>query len=161
MDMIDNIWSGIKKWLKWTFLLYSIMLAYGLTVSLALLAKAGISGENFRDLLISTSLLGGHGSYTFKMALYTSIPVACFIFSCWEALFNNQKRVWRIVIPWVIYGIIEILAIADGLDWNFRIMTVDPYMIYVLITPIICGTVQLIFMLLRKYQRKAESENLV
>lgn len=139
---MKKIWSGIIRGLKWTLILYSILLAYELLVAFGLLLHAGIDGRSFRELLLSTSLLGGHGLHSFVTALETGIPAACLIFSCWEAFFSDTRRVWRIVFPGVIYGILEILLIAKGLDWNFRIMTVDAYMIYVLATPILCGSIQ-------------------
>ena len=77
-----------------------------------------------------------HNAYNIDMALLIAIPCYTILFAFWYVFFNKKSQCWTFIIPWLILMLLFYLEIAWDRDWNFRIITIDAFMLYGWLSPI-------------------------
>lgn len=94
--------------------------------------------------------------YTFESGLFAFIPVATLVFVVWKTLRGSGRLHWTVVFPYLTVCFLGYLDVASGLDWNFKNITFDDYLMGMCATPLFGMLVQILyyFLFIRR-KRKA------
>ena len=78
-----------------------------------------------------------HGSASWYTVVWMVIPFYTYLFGMWHSFFSRKEYRWTILFPWLFIILLVYLSIAENLDWNFRIITLDEYMLIGWLTPLL------------------------
>ena len=98
-------------------------------------------------LFFDKMILGNYGGgfYTWRTALGLMIPVCTFLFSFWYVLFPKKKQIQTFFFPYVLLMYLMFMLVASERDWNYKIITVDEYMLTGWLTPLFGALVHLLW----------------
>lgn len=148
-----KLWQGVKDSIIWIIIQYAIILCLELIHMGYLYVWSLFSDYSLRDLAIMHQL-GGHNLYNWLTALVFAIPTYTVIFSFWHVFFNKKEQWWTNVFPLAIYLGVAYLNVAKGLDWNYKLITVDEYLLFSWLAPLYGAFLQGIVILLRKKEKE-------
>lgn len=148
-ELLTKLWQAIKYSIKWILIQYAVIFCLSFLYYGSLYIWSLFTDYSFRDLSI-THQIGGHTVYSWYTALLFTIPNYTVLFSFGYVLFNKRKQWWTILIPWVLNIGWVYLEIAKGLDWNYKIITVDEYMLAGWLSPLLGALLQGINIFFRK-----------
>lgn len=121
------------KWICIQLVLVFLIPLYDFLVSLVCRVYALFSELTLDEVLFFHSR---RGLYNEDLALAIGLPLYTILFSVWYSFFGSKKHYWTIIIPWLIYLLFSYLGIAYDKDWNFKIITIDYYMICCWLCPL-------------------------
>lgn len=128
-SVINKIWDGTKKGLKWIAIQFLVIIAIELLYYLGLFGYALFTDIDLREALMLYPFLGKAGFYDWQAGLCMSIPIYSLLFGWWHAFFTKKSQRWTYVFPWLLLIAIFYLHVAHERDWAFQIITVDEYML--------------------------------
>ena len=127
--IIDKIWAGTKKGLKWIAVQFLVIMAIGLLYYLGLFCYSLLTDMGLREAIMAYPLFGRVGPYDWQVGLCMSIPIYTLLFGWWHAFIPKKEQWWTYVFPWLFLLVLFYLHVAQEREWYFQIITVDEYMV--------------------------------
>ncbi len=128
-SVINKIWDGTRKCLKWIAIQFLVIMAIELLYYLGLFGYALFTDMDLREALMLYPFLGKAGFYDWRAGLSMFIPIYTLLFGWWHAFFPKREQWWTYVFPWLLLLVLFYLHVAQERDWYFQIITVDEYML--------------------------------
>ena len=135
-SVINKIWDGTKKGLKWIAIQFLVIIAIGLLYYLGLFCYSLFTDTGLREAIMAYPLFGRVGPYDWQMGLCMSIPIYTLLFGWSHAFFPKREQRWTVVFPWLLFLVLFYLHVAQERDWYFQIITVDEYMLAGWLAPV-------------------------
>ena len=154
-SVINKIWDGTKKGLKWIAIQFLVIIAIGLLYYLGLFFYSLFTNMGLREAMMAYPLFGRVGPYDWQVGLCMSIPIYSLLFGWWHAFFPKKEQWWTYLFPWLLLLVLFYLYVAQERDWYFQIITVDEYMLAGWLAPMMGIILHLV--LLRSAKRKKQT----
>ena len=148
-----KLWRGIKASIKWILIQEAFIFGTELLIVFAIWLWARLTGADARDIYVNVKG-GGFQVAQPDMALVALIPVYTTLFGLWHAFFPARKQWWTYIVPWGIFMVMVYLEIAWERDWNFKIITIDWWMLFGWLSPLFGVLLQSPFLLIRYIKRR-------
>lgn len=151
MPYLRKLLIGIKDSVKWVLILFAIIIVAELLVFAGCYVVSALSSYSARELWLSfLQFTGGRGLYSPYMALSLPIPAYCVLFSFWHAFLPEKRHLWTYIFPYAIYMCLCVVYILSELDWNYKIISIDDFMVETWLAPLFGIAIQSVIRLLKK-----------